>query len=141
VRIRPVADATAGSLQTFVSEVVAEGATARTDGLSSYAGLDAAYRHEVTVIGDPKTASAKFPRVHRVFSLLKRVWLGTYHGSVSKKYAAMYCEEYAFRFNRRRSGSRTQLVRRVLENAVLRRSRLPTVAGSKFENIVLPADS
>lgn len=128
-RLAPVASAKAPDLQSFVADNVAERARVRTDGLPSYDGLDAVFDHRRTVIGDPKTASKKFPRVHRVFSLIKRVLLGTYHGSWTKKYAAGYCTEFEFRFNRRTSLRRPQLFARVIEAAqfgepsIFRRSR------------------
>ena len=137
-RLAPVGSASAEDLQTFVAANVEEGATVRTDGLVSYDGLKALFKHKVTVIGDPKTASKKFPRIHRVFSLFKRTMLGTYHGSWSDKFAAMYCEEFTFRFNRRGSSSRTHLFRRIIEYAVLRKPRLHLVAGSRFPGRVAP---
>ena len=117
VRLEPIASAKTESVQVFVAETVAVNSTVRTDGLKSYAGLEHEYRHKVTVIGDAKTASVKFPRVHRVFSLFKRLLLGTYHGSWSSKYAPAYCEEYEFRFNRRTSANRVRLFQRVVEAA------------------------
>ena len=120
-RLEPIASASAKDVQVFVAEAVAVESTVRTDGLSSYAGLENAYEHEVTVIGDRKTASTKFPRVHRVFSLFKRLLLGTYHGSWSSKYAPAYCEEYEYRFNRRTSSNRVGLFARVVEAAQLGR--------------------
>jgi hypothetical protein len=137
-RLSPVASGSAESLQTFVSSVVQEGSRVHTDGLVSYAGLDACYEHKVTVVGDPKTASKKFPCIHRVFSLFKRVRLGTYHGSWSEKYAALYAEEFTFRFNRRTSASRTHLFRRVIEQAVRRVPRLHLLVGMARTNPVLP---
>lgn len=137
-RLAPVESASAENLQTFVATNVEEGATVRTDGLGSYDGLGAVFKHKVTVIGDPKTASKTFPRVHRVFSLFKRTMLGTYHGSISDKFAAMYCEEFTFRFNRRNSSTRTHLFRRIIEYAVIRKPRLHLVAGRRFSGRVLP---
>lgn len=116
-RLSPVASAKASDLQTFVGDHVVDGATVRTDGLNSYEGLDAVYKHKRIVIGDPKTASEKFPRIHRVFSLFKRVLIGTYHGSWTERYAAAYCAEFEFRFNRRNSSRRPRLVARVIEAA------------------------
>lgn len=123
-RLEPVGSATAESVQTFVSNNVKEGATVLTDGLKSYDGLENSYGHEVTVIGDPKTASAKFPHVHRTFSLFKRLLLGTYHGSWSKKYAKAYCGEWEFRFNRRGSKSRTKLFQRMIEATQMGRASI-----------------
>lgn len=124
-RLRPCPTASAEDLQTWVADTISEDATIHTDGLSSYEGLGHVYRHEVTVIGqNARKASQKFPRIHRLFSLFQRLILSTYMGSVSGKYLPAYCNEYAFRFNRRRSGSRTLLLQRVLENAVRSRARV-----------------
>jgi transposase-like protein len=139
-RLRPVDDAGAAELQTFVADVVEEGAVVRTDGLPSYAGLDAVFDHKPRVIGkDSKRAAKLFPRIHRVFSLFRRVLLGTYHGSWSRKWAAQYCEEFAFRFNRRNSSSRTHLFRRVIEYGVRRPPRIHILARATYEEAVVAA--
>ena len=131
LRLSPVATAGAADLQTWLSEEVEEGARVHTDGWAGYDGLDQAYDHDVEVIGDPKTACEKFPYIHRTFSLFKRVALSTYQGSIRAKYMWAYCQEFAFRFNRRNSGSRTLLVQRVLENGVLRAPRIHMFAGRR----------
>jgi transposase-like protein len=56
--------------------------------------------------------------VERVFSLLKRGLLGTHRGAVSQKHLGYYLDEYAFRFNRRRSKSRGKLFFRLAQQAV-----------------------
>ena len=61
---------------------------------------------------------AQLPRVHLVFSLLKRWLLGTHHGAVSTKHLPAYLEEYTFRFNRRTAKSITHRFQRVVEQAV-----------------------
>lgn len=137
-RLAPVASGSAEDLQTFVVDAVEEGSRVHTDGLASYDGLEHGYHHRVTVIGDPKTASKKFPCIHRVFSLFKRTLLGTYHGSWSEKYAALYCEEFTFRFNRRNSKSRVQLFQRIIAQALRRRPRIHQFAGKKHKKPVLP---
>jgi len=123
VRLAPVDSGGAADLQSWMADEIREGSEIHTDGWQGYEGLEHAYHHDVEVIGNPKTASLKFPCIHRVFSLLKRVILSTYQGSVSAKYLWAYCQEFVFRFNRRNSKSRTLLVQRVLENAVLRAPR------------------
>lgn len=124
-RLAPVTSASAEHLQSFVADVVQEGAVVHTDGLKSYKGLDHVFGHEVDVIGkDPAKAAEIFPRIHRVFSLFKRVVLSTYQGSISEKYMPAYCNEFDFRFNRRDSGSRTHLLQRVMETAVRCRARV-----------------
>ena len=138
VRLEPVDDASAASLQTFVSDVVAEGSAVLTDGWRGYVGLAAVFDHRVKLIRDPVRAAKLFPRVHRVFSLFKRMILGTYQGSWSRKWASLYCEEFAFRFNRRESRHRTHLFRRVVEQAVVRPPRVHALAGAVGPNRVLP---
>lgn len=56
-------------------------------------------------------------RLKTLFSLLKRVLLGTFHGSVSQQHLTAYLDEFVFRFNRRNSSSRWLLFERVLEAA------------------------
>ena len=57
------------------------------------------------------------PAVHRVASLCKRWLLGTHQGSVDAAHLPAYLNEFAFRFNRRRSRSRGMVFYRVLELA------------------------
>ena len=45
-------------------------------------------------------ASIVLPWSHRVFALLKRWALGTYHG-LRRKHVDAYLEEFVFRYNRR----------------------------------------
>ncbi len=128
-RLAPVEAASQEHLQVFLANTIAADSAVHTDGFASYKGLEHAFEHNVEVIGDPKTASEKFPYIHRVFSLFKRLILCTYMGSVSKKYGSAYCNEFCFRFNRRTSGSRTLLVQRVLEAAIGRMPQIHLVAG------------
>jgi hypothetical protein len=74
------------------------------------------YIHEVKVM---KSDEDLLPHIHRVFSLLKRWLLGTYQGGVKKNYLEYYLDEYVFRFNRRKSGSRGKLFKRLFEQAVI----------------------
>jgi len=75
--------------------------------------------HHVTNIsasGDP--AHVAMPDVHRVASLLKRWLLGTHQGAVSHDQLDYYLDEFAFRFNRRRSHHRGLLFYRLLQGAI-----------------------
>jgi hypothetical protein len=63
-------------------------------------------------------ASELLPRVHRVISLLKRWLLGTHQGAVSQEHLQDYLDEFAFRFNRRKSRSRGKLFFRLAQQAV-----------------------
>jgi len=120
IRMRPIQDATAGSLEPFVEDSIEPGSTVHTDGWQGYAGLDKkGYDHEVTVLrGRRKEASKLLPRVHRVISLLKRWLLGTHQGAASRAHLAYYLDEFTFRFNRRRSKSRGMLFYRLAQQAM-----------------------
>ena len=121
VRMRHVPDASGGSLEPFIADVVAPGAIVRTDGWNGYNGLTkAGYVHERTVLsssGDP--AHVSMPGVHRVASLLKRWILGTHQGSIVPAHLQSYLEEFTFRFNRRSSRSRGLVFQRLLEQVVV----------------------
>ncbi len=58
------------------------------------------------------------PHVHQVISLLKRWLLGTHHGAVTHAHLDYCLDEFAFRFNRRRSRSRGKLLFRLVHQAV-----------------------
>jgi hypothetical protein len=53
-----------------------------------------------------------------VISLLKRWLLGTHQGAVSQQHLEYYLDEFTFRFNRRKSGSRGKLFFRLIEQAL-----------------------
>lgn len=115
LRLDHLGNATARSLSAFVNSNIKVGSTVRTDGLAAYKRLgNEGYKHFPEVIRNSKNASKKLPKVHRVFSLLRRVLLGTYQGAVSPQHLGRYLDEYVFRFNRRSSGSRYLLVERLL---------------------------
>lgn len=119
IRLGRIPDASSQSLNAFVKEVIEPGAAVITDGWEGYEGLeDLGYRHTPKVIsGSGKTASAIFPRVHRVASLLKRWLLGTHQGGVSRDHLDVYLDEFTFRFNRRTSRHRGKLFYRLVEQA------------------------
>ena len=77
---------------------VKTGTTLLTDGHRSYPGL-ADYRHDPRTVGK-MAAHVVLPWVHRVFSLMKRWGLGTYHG-LRRKHIDTYLNEFVFRYNRR----------------------------------------
>ena len=120
VRMRHIPDASGANLVPFVCDVVAQGAVVHTDGWGGYNDLpQRGFTHQVTVLsssGDP--AHVSMPGVHRVASLLKRWILGTHQGAISAAHLQSYLEEFTFRFNRRTSGSRGLVFRRLIEQAV-----------------------
>ena len=121
IRMRVIPDASGESLLGFVKDFVAPGSTVHTDGWIGYFGLQkAGYDHEITRRGkDPKQAAKLLPRVHRVISLLKRWLLGTHQGGISHQHLEYYLDEFTFRFNRRKSGSRGKLFFRLIEQSLV----------------------
>jgi len=98
LRLAAIPDNTAAAIHAFVRANVAPGTTLITDGHRSYLGL-AGYRHDPRVVGN-MAGNVLLPWIHRVFSLLKRWALGTYHG-VRRRHVDTYLNEFVFRFNRR----------------------------------------
>ena len=120
VRMRHVADASAKSLQGFLRDCAKPGSEVHTDGGSGYAGLERhGYRHTVTPTrGDTEILKAEFPHVHLVTSRLKRWLLGTHHGSVGPRHLQLYLDEFAFRFNRRKSRHAGKIFSRLVEQMI-----------------------
>ncbi len=55
---------------------------------------------------------------HIVSALIKRWWLGTFHGSMSTKHMPAYLEDFTFRFNRRTTAGIGRITARLLHLAV-----------------------
>jgi transposase-like protein len=122
-RLLPLADASADSLHAFVTDHVEPGSTVITDGWQGYRGLEKlGYVHDRrsqrAARSRGEDVSELLPAVHRVASLAKRWLLGTHQGSVDNAHLAGYLNEFAFRFNRRKSRSRGMVFFRVIELAV-----------------------
>ena len=98
VRLAMIADNSAASIEAFVRANVKRGTTLITDGHASYPGLTD-YRHDPRVVGK-MAGHVVLPWVHRVFALLKRWSLGTYHG-LPRRHLNTYLNEFVFRYNRR----------------------------------------
>ena len=118
--MRPIPDASAESLESFLLDSVQPGSMVHTDGWRGYSGAKAkGFVHEVAIAKkSEKTASELLPRVRRIIWLLKRWLMGTHQGAVSHKHLDYCLDEYAFRFNRRRSNSRGKLFFRLAQQAV-----------------------
>lgn len=122
-RMSPLVDASLPELHAFVQDHVEPGSTVITDGWAGYRGLD-----KLGYVHDQRSQRAArlrgedpnelLPAVHRVASLVQRWLLGTHQGSVGTEHLPGYLNEFVFRFNRRRSGSRGLVFHRILELAV-----------------------
>ena len=119
VRLQHVPDVSKASLIGFVQDSVEPGSTVRTDGWQAYWTLpDHGYTHDRIVMRrGEQPPHVTMPNVHLVASLLKRWLLGTHQGAVHATHLQAYLNEFAFRFNRRRSRARGLLFYRLLEQA------------------------
>jgi len=118
IRIQRIPDASAESLEPFITANVAKGSTIHTDGWRSYNDVTKlGYKHlpRKSAIVHPDEL---LPRINIVTALLKRWLLGTLHGRLDPKHMDSYLEEFTFRFNRRTSKARGLLFQRVLENSI-----------------------
>jgi len=117
-RMAPLPDASADSLRALLTDNVEPGARVVSDGWRAYPpATKGLYVHQPLTGASGAHASKLLPGVHKVSSLAKRWLLGTHQGSVDAAHLPSYLDEFAFRFNRRRSRSRGLVVYRVLELA------------------------
>ena len=119
-RLRVSPSAEQYDLTPIVCDLVEPGSVLLTD---AWRGYDLVEQHGYTrratnLKRSPQAAHVVHPGVHRVASLLKRWLLGTHQGSVDPDHLQAYCEEFTFRFNRRRSTHRGLVFRRLLEQMV-----------------------
>jgi predicted RNA-binding Zn-ribbon protein involved in translation (DUF1610 family)/transposase-like protein len=98
VRLAAIPDNKAEALQAFIRANIAPGATLLTDGHRSYTAL-AEYRHDPRTVGR-MAGHVVLPWIHKVFALLKRWGMRTFHG-LRRKHIDRYLAEFAFRYNRR----------------------------------------
>jgi len=98
IRLAAIKDNSAASIEAFVKANVKAGATLLTDGHASYSGLTG-YRHDPGVVGK-MAGHLALPWIHRVFALMKRWGLGTYH-ELRRKHVDSYLNEFVFHYNRR----------------------------------------
>ena len=103
VRRRARTDLSAASLLPFVQETIVPATVVCTDGWQGYARVASrGFHHRVRLMKTEADPSRVLPHVHRAISNLKSWLQGTHHG-VSPKHLQPYLDEYAFRFNRRRT--------------------------------------
>jgi transposase-like protein len=124
IRLKHIKSCESSEIQDFITETISLGSTIASDRHKSYPAIvKKGYLHDPQkkpyfweeVDGDDERL---LPRVHRVVSLLKRWYYGTYQGRVDKQSLQAYLDEFVFRFNRRTSGSRGLLFHRMVVAAV-----------------------
>ena len=110
------------SLQSvdFARTTVEKGSLIRTDGARMFRVLgDEGYTHEyIAGHTSSEPGHVTLPGPHRIASLLKRWTAGTHHYRVERDHLPYYLDEFAFRFNRRRSKARGMLFYRLLQQSV-----------------------
>ncbi|MDR1799056.1 MAG: transposase [Bifidobacteriaceae bacterium] len=104
----------------MVRATVEPGSLVITDGLSAYQSALAGYRHDARNESAPDADDphALLPGVHRVFFLAERWLLSTHQGGVKREHLQEYLDEFAFRWNRRRTRNRGMPFYRLLRHAV-----------------------
>ena len=121
VRFRCIDSASSENLMGFIRDNVKDGSQVITDGWKGYTPLSKTkeYHHVKNIIsGSGLAAHELLPHVHMVDSLVKRWINGTHQGKISPKHLPYYLDEYAFRFNRKRSTYRGKLFFRLVQQAV-----------------------
>jgi hypothetical protein len=123
-RLRYITEVNTETIATFVKDKVAEGSQIYSDQKAAYEILALlgyeldSRKSSVTTEERRAYAEAKkfgekvvhksiaaMPCVHRVFSLIQRVILGTHQGSYSREHLQQYLDEYCYRFERRNKGN------------------------------------
>ena len=119
LHMRVVTDPSARSLLGFLRETVEPGTAVHIDGWPSHSQVEGlGYRHEVTVLRDPRVAGQLLLHVRRTASLFKSWWAGTHQRAVSGRHLDYYLDQFRFRFNPRGSRSRGKLFYRLVQHAV-----------------------
>ena len=93
-----------------------------TDGLASYNSGSLRQRPHQAVIQtkQERRESDTLQGCHWTVSLLKRWLLGTHAGAVKPKHLQAYLDEFAFRFNRRKTNGVGRIAARTIEQLVAR---------------------
>jgi len=124
IRVQHIKSREGADIRHFITETILPGSTIVSDRYKGYSAIvQKGYIHRPQkkpysweeVDGDDERL---LPRVHRAVSLLKRWYYGTYQGRIDKQKLQSYLDEFVFRFNRRTSGNRGLLFRRMVEAAV-----------------------
>jgi Zn ribbon nucleic-acid-binding protein len=109
------------TLKQFADAHVAVAADVTTDGLASYNSASLGERpHEMSVqTKAERREHDTLQGVHWTVSLLKRWLLGTHAGAVKPKHLQAYLDEFAFRYNRRKTNGVGRIAARTLEQLVV----------------------
>ena len=119
VRMKVVPDAKTATLKGFLETTVTPGSTVITDGFGAYLNAAVGYQHVVHIVdGSGQQAHELLPAVHRVAALVKRWIDATHQGGIQPEHLPAYLDEFAFRFNRRRSHAPGMLFYRLIQATI-----------------------
>lgn len=120
VRLQHIQDLSSNSLVLFVRNAVEPGAAVHTDGWRVDSDLSEwGYSPSPTIPSSTgNRAHVSMSGVGRVGSMLRSSLLRTYQGSVTYAHLTSYLDEFAFRFNHRRTSDRGVRFRTLLEQAI-----------------------
>ena len=111
------------TLKSFANGQVAVDAHVVTDGLASYneRSLCARSHDMIMQTKAERRENDALQACHWAISLLKRWLLGTHAGAVREKHLQAYLDEFAFRYNRRKTAGVGRIAARVIEQLVARK--------------------
>ena len=137
-RLKYIPQVNGDVIAKFLNGCVQKGAILHTDQLPSYDSLadlgffvdsrvvKSTAKEKQKVIEEKKAGQkaehkvmVHLPRIHRVFSLVKRVNICTHQGSFSEKHLQSYLDEYCFRFEGRNRVGFFHLVHELVTSAFL----------------------
>ena len=110
----------AETLKTFADASVASEAAVTSDGHAGYNTTSLGDRDHEMIVQTPAQRRVKdsLQTVHWTVSLLKRWLLGTHAGAVKPRYLQAYLDEFAFRWNRRKTNGVGRIAARTIGNLV-----------------------
>ena len=124
IRLLHIQKRTSENIHKFIGDFIEPGSTIISDKYSGYVKIvekgylleaqKKPYSWEEASRDDDRLQ----PQVRRAISILKRWYYGTYHGRINKNNLQTYLDEFVFRFNRRKSGSRGLLFHRAIQAAI-----------------------
>jgi len=117
-RLAAARDVSAQSIASFIDRGLDRSAQVTTDGWRGYSNNALDGRSHTAVRAADAQGKDPVVMCHIVSALLKRWWLGTFHGSMSAKHMPAYLEDFTFRFNRRKTLGIGRITARLLHLAV-----------------------
>lgn len=136
VRLAHAANNDEAALKAFSDREVSRTARVVSDGHAGYNKNSLGRRRHQAAVQTKAERREKdaLQRCHWTASLLKRWLLGTHAGAVKPKHLQAYLDEFAFRFNRRKTMGVARIAARTIESLVSR----PTLTMARLIQETLP---